>query len=77
MRMHLMVMITVTICFGFCGCAATLGGSGLRSGKFTHLRFPGTRKRQQYWSQLSSFAPQECIQSVEEANAVVNYDVIA
>ncbi len=77
MRMHLTVMITVTSCFGFCGFAAILGGSSLGSGKSVRLRFPGTRKRQHYWSQLSNFAPQGCIQAVEAANAVVNFDIIA
>ncbi len=74
--MHLAVMITMMSCFGFCGFAAILGGTGLGSGKSVDLRFPGARKRQHYSHQLSEFAPQGCMHAVEAANPVVNFDII-
>ncbi len=76
MRMHLAVMITVMSFFGFCGFAVILGSTGLGSGKSVDLRFARARKRQRYSHQLSEFAPQGCMQAVDIANPVDNFDII-
>ncbi len=76
MSMYLAIMITVMCCFGFSGCAAILGATGLGSGKPVDLRFPKERRWQRYSHQLSEFHPQVSIPPVEATNLIVNFYLI-